>query len=251
MLLLDAGNSRIKWAVVHGGAWLAQGALTHDEADRLRVEVAAHPGVARAVGTNVAGPRVAAAIAAAIAPLPLEWLRSSEYACGVHNGYADPAQLGADRWAALIGARSEHPGPCLVVTAGTATTVDVLDADGRFRGGLILPGEELMRRSLAGNTADLPFAEGVYRDYPRATDDAIVSGCLNAQAGAVERMFRLIADAPDALCVLSGGGAARLAPLLALPLRPIENLVLKGLAVLAGAGHATDDPGLHSRRKTQ
>ncbi len=109
---------------------------------------------------------------------------------GVVNGYDNPAQLGADRWAALIGARGLHAGPALVVMAGTATTVDCLDAQGVFRGGLILPGLDLMRRSLARNTAGLPEACGGYRVLPTNTDDAIVSGCIAATVGAIERMAK-------------------------------------------------------------
>jgi type III pantothenate kinase len=236
ILLIDAGNTRIKWAVTQQAAWLAEGVLAHSEIASLPTELGAFSGIRRVLGANVAGPRIATAIADALrptAPAP-EWLQATEHCCGVHNGYARPAQLGPDRWAALIGARHAHRGPCLVVSAGTATTVDLLDERGRFQGGLILPGEELMRRSLASNTAELPFADGRYEATPRNTADAIASGCLNAQAGAVERMFRRIAASPDALCLVSGGGAVRLLPLLSVPSRHIDNLVLKGLAVVAG-----------------
>ncbi|MBI1905505.1 MAG: type III pantothenate kinase [Rhodocyclales bacterium] len=236
ILLIDAGNTRIKWGVRAQDQWRAQGAVLHAATGDLTQIAAAHPGLRRVLGANVAGAAAAEAIAAALhgyAPPP-EWLVSSAQCCGVHNRYHQPTQLGADRWAALIGARSLHPSAAaLVVTAGTATTVDILDASGSFQGGLILPGEELMRRSLAGNTAQLPFAQGCYVDAPRSTDDAIVSGCLNAQAGAIERMFRQIANDPGALCLLNGGAAGRIAPLLTIPVKHIDNLVLEGLAVIA------------------
>ena len=114
--------------------------------------------------------------------------------------------------------------------AGTATTIDTLDAGGRFRGGLILPGLDLMRRALARDTAALPLASGEHEAYPRNTDDAIISGCLEAQLGAIERAFMRIAGAPDSLCLLSGGAAQMLAPQLNIPHRLIDNLVLEGLA---------------------
>lgn len=243
ILLIDAGNTRIKWCVADESAprgdWLAAGALAHDETAALKTVRARFPALSRALGTNVAGPRIAAAITQALGdeaagrPLALEWLLPTEARGGVRNGYESPGQLGADRWAALIGARAVHAAASLVVTAGTATTVDVLDADGVFLGGLILPGVDLMRRSLAGNTAQLPFAEGRYVDFPRNTADAIVSGCLQAQAGAVERMFRRIADAPGAVCLLNGGAAHHFATLLDVPVREVDNLVLRGLATVA------------------
>lgn len=236
ILLIDAGNTRIKWGVHAHGQWLAQGAVLHAATGDLTRIAATHPGLSRVLGANVAGTAAADAITAALhghTPAP-EWLLSSAQCCGVRNLYEHPAQLGADRWAALIGARALHPSAnTLVVTAGTATTVDILDASGNFQGGLILPGEELMRRSLAGNTAQLPFAQGRHVAAPRNTDDAIVSGCLNAQAGTIERMFSHIAHDAGALCLLNGGAATRIEPLLTIPVKRIDNLVLEGLAVVA------------------
>lgn len=235
ILLLDAGNTRVKWGVLDGARGRGEGALAHDELARLADIAAQHGPFGRVVGSNVAGAAVAARIAEALrdAGAAPAWLTSSGQCCGVTNGYEQPEQLGSDRWAALIGARALHAAPCLVVNAGTATTIDVLDAEGRFRGGVILPGEQLMRRALAGNTAQLPLAPGRYTATPCNTADAIASGCLHAQAGAVERMYRLIAGQPQAACLISGGGAAPLAAALEIPHRHIENLVLKGLAVIA------------------
>ena len=152
--------------------------------------------------------------------------------CGVKNGYQDPAQLGADRWAGLIGAHRLHEGACLVVNAGTATTIDVLDAGGVFQGGVILPGVYLMRRALAGNTAQLLLTAGEYKALPRNTADAIASGCLLASAAAIERMFVRVSGQSGAVCLLSGGAADSLSPLLDIPLLRIDNLVLEGLACI-------------------
>lgn len=244
MLLVDAGNTRIKWAIVEGAAWRADGALDHDEVSEL-ASLAIEPyKPSRAVCVSVAGDRLSQAITVTLggAGLKTEWFRSSPACCGVSNGYEQPLQLGADRWAALVGARSLHGSACLVVCAGTATTIDVLDADGRFQGGVILPGEHLMRQALAGNTAQLPFAEGRYVPQPRNTTDAIISGCRQAQIGAIERMFDMISDRPHAVCLLAGGGAGALEAHLPIPVRRVENLVLHGLAV-AAAEHPCLRPG--------
>jgi type III pantothenate kinase len=187
---------------------------------------------------NVAGPVVATAIDALALQLaaPLVWFRSSAAAAGVSNGYDRPTQLGADRWAALLGAHALHRGPILVVLAGTATTIDVLLANGRFAGGLILPGLTLMRQALARNTAGLPEARGTYGDCPTNTDDAIASGILHATLGAIERMAQRAfgtlpgAAATDGVILLSGGAADILAPHLVRPHRQVPNLVLDGLA---------------------
>ncbi|MDX5363784.1 MAG: type III pantothenate kinase [Pseudazoarcus pumilus] len=234
-LLIDAGNTRVKWALVRDSDWLAEGALEHATAHTLATMLDAYPPLHGALGVNVAGDALGQTLQDIVAArgAGLQWLRSSSRLCGVTNLYDEPAQLGTDRWAALIGARALHAGPCLVISAGTATTVDLLDADGHFQGGLILPGERLMRQSLARDTARLPLADGEPRDPPRNTVDAIVTGCLYAQLGAIERMFARISGESNALCLLAGGNAERLAPLLTMPLHRVDNLVLRGLAVIA------------------
>jgi type III pantothenate kinase len=228
ILCLDAGNTRLKYGLFDGSAWRGQGALQHDALDELISGLAARP--TRIVACNVAGDAVRQCIEALAAglALPLDWLTGTAAACGVRNGYDTPQQLGADRWAALIGARALHSGACVVVMAGTATTIDTLDDSGLFRGGLILPGLSLMRAALARNTADLPDAAGNYRTQPTNTDDAIVSGAIHATLGAIERMRAALAA--DALCLLSGGASVELAPHLDRPHRLIDNLVLEGLA---------------------
>ena len=172
LLCLDSGNTRVKWGLRLGETWLAKGACPIDGLAELAVSAG------RLLACNVAGAVAQAAIESLAARLDakLDWVRSEATAFGVINGYEHPQQLGADRWAALIGAHVLHSGTCLVVNAGTATTVDVLGSDGRFRGGLILPGISMMRQVLAANTADLPVATGNYRELPKNTVDAIASG---------------------------------------------------------------------------
>jgi type III pantothenate kinase len=231
IVAIDAGNTRIKWGFHDGTMWAGKGVLATADAAWLSESADEWPADARIVICNVAGALAGATLSRLLAPRysDIVTLHAEAEACGVRNSYEHPKQLGADRWAALIGARGRFSGACLVVCAGTATTVDLLDAAGVFCGGLILPGFDLMRAALAQNTAQLPLAEGEFRTTPRNTMDAIVSGCLHAQAGAIDRMFSAIADAPGALCFLTGGGAERLAPQLNIPLQLADNLILDGL----------------------
>lgn len=238
VLCIDSGNTRIKWGLTDGKGWLARGALVQAELDGLAAALSSYPLAARALIANVAGAQVATAIHSALAPLLMApdsvvEVRAEAARAGVRNGYREPGRLGVDRWCALIGARAQVSGAALVVMVGTATTVDTLAADGLFRGGLILPGIELMRHSLARDTAGLPFADGQHQLWPQCTDDAIVSGILEAQAGAVERAWRRLDDAA-APCLLSGGAARRLSGLLDLPVRSVEDLPLEGLRMLSG-----------------
>lgn len=237
IVAIDAGNSRIKWGLSDGSDWIARGVVATADAAWLSEAADEWPADARVVVCNVAGAAVGRSIAATLAlrHRDVRHFSASAECCGVTNAYETPMQLGADRWAALIGAHARHAGPSLVVCAGTATTIDLLSDDGSFRGGVILPGFDLMRSALAGNTAQLPLAEGDYCAMPRNTMDAIVSGCLNAQLGAIERMFSVIADAPAARCLLTGGAAIRLLPHLRIPARLEENLILDGLVRYAAS----------------
>lgn len=242
MLLIDAGNTRIKWAVVDDAQsdWLASGTLLHAELDQLAAQLTAHP-ISRALISNVAGAAIAAKLtyqltqqlaACGIAPPALQWFQSAPECAGVRNGYRQPQQLGSDRFASLIGARHLFPRESLlVVTCGTATTIDALEADGTFIGGMILPGLGTMAQSLAVKTAQLPTVHAVTTDqlFADNTQDAIISGCISAQAGAIMRALTQRAG-PPARCILSGGAAAYIAPHLTAACNAVDNLVLIGLA---------------------
>ena len=132
----------------------------------------------------------------------------------------------------------------MVVNAGTALTIDALTDEGVFVGGLIVPGAELMRRALARDTAELGMRRGKFSFFPVTTGDAIESGAVNALAGPIERMARFLARAgqPEPTCVLSGGGAALIAPHLNLEVKVVDNLVLEGLLVIAREARATATP---------
>ena len=232
ILCLDCGNTRLKWGVCAQGTWLASGILQHADLAQLGRQLPAGCKPETVIGCNVAGVACAERIEKALS-LPVRWIEARERQCDVLNGYDDPASLGADRWAALIGARSEHRGAALVVLAGTATTIDVLGADGRHRGGLILPGLTMMANALAQGTAGLPLARGEYRQMPRNTDDAIASGAVQATLGAIERMFAALPQHEDPRCLLAGGAADVLQAHLGVPLRRSDSLVLAGLACIA------------------
>lgn len=234
IVCLDSGNTRIKWGVHDGVRWLAQGAAMHDQPDGLTHLLTDWPQPERVMLANVAGAEAHARIRRQLAPWQSVWcdVQSTSAALGVTNLYHAPERLGVDRWCALLGAWALHRSPAVVVMAGTATTIDTLDAAGRFVGGCILPGVGLMLRSLVKGTAGLPFADGEYSPHPRCTGDAMVSGALEAQAGAIERAFsRLGAD--SGICLLSGGYGNRISPCLAIPHQLADNLPLEGLRQIA------------------
>jgi type III pantothenate kinase len=237
ILAIDAGNSRVKWGWHDGRAWsglatvslIEFAAANHD----INPFAATHENPERIVISNVAGEGAHQLIVNWTSVFDAEpfWLTGEAERCGVRSRYEQPGKLGSDRWAALIAARALHAGACLVVNAGTATTADLLSAEGEFLGGVILPGVDLMRFVLHEHTGRLPLEEGRFERLPRNTVDAIESGCRHAQAGAVERMYRLSGE--SAACLVSGGAGRELAALLGFPSRYVENLVLEGLARIA------------------
>jgi len=244
ILAIDAGNSRVKWgwfeARPGGGAWtgIANVSLIEFAAssDHINPFSATHDNPRRIVISNVAGEGAHQLLVnwTSIFEAEPEWVRGEAERCGVRSRYERPELLGPDRWASLIAARALEPGrDCLVVNAGTCTTVDVLTAGGEFAGGLILPGIDLMRFVLHEHTGRLPLQEGRFVREPRNTLDAIETGCRHAQAGAVERMFR--AMPPGSGLLVSGGGGPALIERLDLPARYVENLVLEGLARIGAA----------------
>lgn len=236
-LAIDAGNTRIKWGVHDGARWLATGALPTVESARAGAAWGGVGALARAIASNVAGDGVRQDLERACdqSGIALEVIRAQAAQLGVVNGYVDPRQLGADRWASLIAAHHGTRGHKLVVNVGTALTIDALTADGRFLGGVIVPGPALMRRSLDRGTAGLRLTEGALQDFPKSTPDAITSGAIAAGIGAIDRMARAMAKhgVAPASVVLSGGGAAEIAPHLPIAFAIHENLVLDGLALIA------------------
>jgi type III pantothenate kinase len=262
ILAIDAGNSRIKWGVANDDGWLRRDVLDTADAAQLGEALKTLPAPQRIVVSNVAGAQVRDAITQALAgyasaplaatsaatlgvPLwtPL-WIKAQAQQCGVRSGYADPAQLGADRWAGLIAAwkcRARAGRACVVVNAGTTMTVDALSSEGVFLGGVIVPGLDLMRAALDRGTAQLKLQPGNFCYFPDNTADAIMSGAINALAGTIERMRGFLAQTAQRtpLVVLSGGAATIIQPQLTTDDGPladverVETLVLDGLLEIA------------------
>lgn len=234
MLLLDIGNSRIKWVLAEDGVWALQGVVDRADEAGLRHAFAALPPPPRILASNVAGEDAAQQVRAACAawPCEVEFITAQAEQCGVRNAYEQPTQLGSDRWAALIAAWHRVHAACLVVNCGTATTVDALSPEGEFLGGLILPGIDMMQHSLAAGTAQLSTAAGNWREFPHCTADAMFSGAIQATVGAIRLQFDALAAYGAVRCLLSGGAAGSVQAHLNLPLDRVDNLVLQGLQVI-------------------
>ena len=241
LLLIDAGNTRIKWAIWDAsrkpGDWDDVQSEPHDQvgvlAERWKNKPLSHCLLSNVAGADMLVKLTEQVTALNIDPSQITILHAQAQHAGIKNHYRHPQQLGSDRFASLIAAHYLFPHEnVLVVTCGTATTVDAIDAEGNFNGGMILPGLGTMAQSLAVNTARLPEVshvnfKAVFADN---TQDAIISGCINAQIGAVMRALEHLHH-PEARCIFSGGAAQYIAPFMPRACQQIENLVLIGLAV--------------------
>lgn len=241
-LLVDLGNSRLKWAYVRGDehAPARVEALAHAELGDAALARAWSQPFERAHVASVAGAaltaRVVAALKLAQPAAPVERIEHSPAAAlGVRVAYAEPSRFGIDRFLALAAARSrEAQRPLLVASLGTALAIDALAADGTHLGGLIAPSPEAMRRAVLGETARVEWRGDAIEAPPlfgRSTEAGLAAGTWHAAAALCDRAaagLEALAGAPPRVFVAGGGGAA-LAPLLEAPHELAPHLVLEGL----------------------
>lgn len=233
-MLIDAGNSRLKWALVEDGQWRAQGSTDYSDwaALKTHLTLAGHCFVA-SVADAAREQKLAALIQAA--GVAATWLTAAAAFDEVKNCYRNPEQLGVDRWMGLIAARKRSRTATLVVSAGTAMTVDALSAEGVFLGGLIVPGARLMQQALLQGTARVDAVAGQWQAFPRGTADAVRSGIVAALCGAISQQYARLAEVSSGAphCLLTGGDAEMLLP--HLPVRPehAPDLVLEGISCVA------------------
>ncbi|MGZ4999009.1 MAG: type III pantothenate kinase [Methylomonas sp.] len=236
-LLVDIGNSRLKWGLEQGGAIRSVAAIDYrrvDVRDELRRDWQVIEAPKKLAIASVAATRIAAEIADLSRSLwpavEIVVPQAESAAFGVSNAYQRADKLGIDRWLALVAAHRYYRGHCCVVDCGTAITVDIIDAGGRHMGGLISPGLLSMKKALVADTAALNFthqqqASGLADN----TADAIDGGTLLAAAGLIEIVLRR--QNQSCQLILSGGDAAAVARELQVPGIIDAELVLKGLSI--------------------
>ena len=240
--LLDLGNTRLKWRRL--GAATTR-ALAHD-APRFLDDLSAALGMAapgeRAWLASVADPVLTEAVLERLAHAGFncERVRVRPEALGVRIAYAEPSRLGVDRFLSLLAAHTRKDGPWLLVSVGSALTVDLLAVDGTHAGGFIAPSPGHMREALAERFPVLAIDGGELGDWAADTGDALASGALAAAAGLVERAHRLARArlGVDPTVLISGGGAAPVRAALPFASETLDAPVLDGLAHLAAAGDA-------------
>lgn len=257
-LLLDLGNSRLKWA------WLDQieasknhvaviepAALTHSGANTDWSPLFAQPRPERVVLASVAGDlsiNLINAMQQRWGALPIHQLRTPAQFGRWRNSYAQPEKLGVDRFAAMLGAMALAPAGanCVVAVAGTALTIDVLSNDGAHLGGLILPGPQLMRSSLRRATAQLPLVQNAAQALGQSTEAAIAAGTTRAGAALLQEV---ISQHPQVSAFLSGGAAVELKSAMHTPIQWRSDLLFQGLALVCRQADLSDNVVVFSERR--
>ena len=241
MLTVDIGNTYIKWAVWNDARIVQTGACEYSKQDPENVFALWNDmqPEKRVMVACVAGEPVEQALNNwmqlhwSIVP---EFLRSTAKLGGVTNAYADPSQYGVDRWAALLGAHSLYDDPVCIIDAGTAVTVDLLDAEGGHQGGRILPGLQMMREALLKGTAGIYQTDGEPAAFANNTADAVSSGTLRMLQAA---LIEICSSAGQCLgnnmiIIITGGMSEQIMSLPGMPGMLHEpDLVMKGLYVAA------------------
>jgi type III pantothenate kinase len=236
-LLLDLGNSRLKWRRLDGSVLIDQGALAHADAsfdrglDALAASASDCTAWLASVAPEALTEQILRQLVAYLKEAP-QRVRVRQDTGGLRLAYADPQQLGVDRWLAMLGARRMHAGPCVVALAGTAQTLDAVDAEGRHLGGLIVPGLGLQRRVLTEGPLFLRGGDAAPVLFADSTAQAVASGPAQALAALIERFAAGVSERCGATpaVLLSGGDAGMLAALLPMPAKTHPELVLDGLA---------------------
>lgn len=243
-LLLDVGNTRLKWGVLNEQKLTRTGSIAHKTLQEAGLSPLASKlprDVDEVLACNVKGATFGVRLSSFVGihcGCEIHFARSEKAGFGITNGYRHPRRLGVDRWVAMIGARAEFNGGLCVVDIGTACTIDVLDGRGRHLGGQILPGLVLMGQTLEEDTSDIGTAAKRLRDpgpgLQMLADDtrgAVQKGAVTAICGAIERVVRMLrAQGQRPKIVLTGGDASRILKQLDGNAVHRPHLVLQGLA---------------------
>jgi len=248
-LLVDIGNSRVKW-LLHDNAengFRSSGAMLYDKPGMpaLFYEHWDHLDCPdRVLVSNVSGPNIADILDACVEKewhVEAEYVKTEAFSHGVQNAYSDYCKLGVDRWMAIIAAwqryRRYEEAIC-VVDCGTATTIDGISESGQHMGGFIFPGYTMMQEALLNNTSNINTVRQIIPSitFSNTTEQGVNSGCYVAMFAAINRVVTSMKDdhGGQLRCIITGGNAELVLEQLAAEFEHEPDLVLHGLAVYSG-----------------
>ena len=242
-LLVDFGNTRLKWALWNNGRREIGGIFVHRDTSleaALTSNWSSLPAPQSIHVASVVDDDSEDALRAVIEQhfdLPAEFVRSPQHALGVRNAYRDAHRLGVDRFLAMAALHAASPRAQVLVSCGTALTLDALDADGAHLGGLIAPSPSVMRQALAAATARVGETPGHLVAIADNTSDAVWSGTALAAVALIERFHADVATRLGQPVALVGDGGGIDEWMALLPgIERGRDLVLRGLALWAERG---------------
>ena len=239
-LLIDMGNTRLKWGGAKGGQIMTGRSLHNVRINRYElIELWKDIARPRRIAVSCVSANRLLELVQSVAfelwpDVDIVVVKSQAQAFGVTNAYQQPEKLGVDRWLSLVAVWQQYQAPACIADCGTAITVDLIDAEGRHQGGLISPGLTLMKESLGQGTEALSVSDASYViGLADSTDAGIYSGTLMAAIGLIEHV---LAKQPAGMrLILTGGDAELIAGQLDVASTVDPDLVLRGLlCVLEG-----------------
>ena len=240
-LLIDSGNTFVKWAQQDDDGLMLANRCHSNSIDRLHDIWRGFDSPDRVIIANVAGEGVARDISSIVRELwkiDAEFIVSSRNCCGVTNSYHKPKQLGVDRWLAMAAAFQSTSGAVIIVDCGTAVTIDLVNMEGVFVGGAILPGLNTAYQSLRSGTVAVEEINRIKEEISpvaQSTEDGVAIGVLLGLVGGIERIIREQSAQLDTFpeVYITGGDAEQLLPYLTIPAIIQPDLVLEGLRVFS------------------
>ena len=240
-LLLDIGNSSVNWASEKESRFLSQGSFMYNKnnfENSLQKNISITKSTSKILVSNVAGLNIFNSLnswAEKNGPLELWQSCIEKKFKGLKTSYTKTEQMGVDRWLSMVACWERYQSSLCVVSCGTALTIDSIDHEGNHLGGYILPGIELMQKSLIKNTENINFIIDCDPsiDYASDTKSAVNNGAFLSLISSIDRVvnkFKLeLGGAPK--CVIYGGNAQLIKPLLEQKFKYEPNLVLHGLLI--------------------
>lgn len=237
-LLVDMGNTRLKWAIVEDSQITTGEPLLNEQITvhlLFKLWEDLKPPQQLAIACVTANHRLELVIAVALSlwsDVKITRVTAQAQAFGISNSYAEPEKLGVDRWLAMCAARQFYSLPACIVDCGTAITIDLVNREGQHLGGFISPGLTLMKKSLVDGTDALSFDSQNYALAPaNFTEAAIYGGTVLAAAGLIEKV---LSKQSKMTVILTGGDAELIAQHLSFTCTVDPDLVLCGLAIMTG-----------------
>jgi type III pantothenate kinase len=242
-LLIDIGNTKTKWMLRDNKSIYKHDSFLTEDIDQDHFKF--DEKVRKIVISNVAGFEKEAILKIKLKNFscPIEFIKPHKKLNHLINNYQDATKLGTDRWLSALSVSHNIKKPAVIVSVGTAVTIDYLSFDQKnnqhtFEGGVILPGLHLTKNALSNHTADLKNSEGAFQMPPINTGNAIQSGFILSVLGNIKSFFDLaLSQFKDVTIILSGGDTELIHQHMDEGLKKYvsikKDLVLEGLFVIA------------------